>query len=265
MLGDLGLFCGNDQSSKNHESYFFVEVNRWLFGQCGATWDRPLSARELYTNKQLFDGCKIYVSQILRSKYFSDYGGANVKEGKYLGEKPWGWKDPRSTFTLPLWLDIFPEAKVINVRRNGVDVANSLKVREVAHLERRTKALGEGKELRRRFLRNERLNHRKLRSLTMSLRCHTLEGGLSLWEEYMAEAEAQVSKLGDRAMNVNYEELLRTPEDVLGEICRFCGLDASKDELMKVANGLNPARTCAYLKDPILRQFAEENQIRLER
>jgi hypothetical protein len=265
MLDDLGLFCGNDQSKKNHESYFFVEVNRWLFEQCGATWDRPLAARELYDNKQLFEGCKLYLSQVLQSKYFSAYGGANVKGGLYVGATPWGWKDPRSTFTLPLWLALFPEAKVINVYRNGVDVANSLQVREKMHLEKRIKSLAEGKELRKSFLSKERLSHRKLRKLVMSLRCSTLDGGLSLWEEYMAEADAQVEKLGARALNVNYEELLKAPEDILGEICLFCGLTGTKDKLLQAASGLNPARACAYLKDPILKKFAEENHGRLER
>ena len=26
---------------------------------------------------------------------------------------PWGWKDPRNSITLPLWLRLYPEAKII--------------------------------------------------------------------------------------------------------------------------------------------------------
>ena len=43
-------------------------------------------------------------------------------------DQPWGWKDPRNVFTLPLWLRVFPEAKIIYIVRNGVDVAASLLV-----------------------------------------------------------------------------------------------------------------------------------------
>ncbi len=34
------------------------------------------------------------------------------------GLKAWGWKDPRNTFTLPMWLSIFPKARVLHVLRN---------------------------------------------------------------------------------------------------------------------------------------------------
>src|SRR5262249_51761949 len=45
-------------------------------------------------------------------------------------KQPWGWKDPRNTYTLPIWLDVFPHAKVVHVYRHGVDVAHSLRVRQ---------------------------------------------------------------------------------------------------------------------------------------
>jgi hypothetical protein len=38
----------------------------------------------------------------------------------------WGWKDPRNSITLPVWLKLFPDARVIHIVRNGVDVAESL-------------------------------------------------------------------------------------------------------------------------------------------
>src|SRR5213078_1316124 len=52
-------------------------------------------------------------------------------------DRPWGWKDPRTVFTLPLWLQLFPKAKIINIVRNGVDVASSLSVREQKMLDER--------------------------------------------------------------------------------------------------------------------------------
>ena len=81
----------------------------------------------------------------------------------------------------------------------------------------------------------------------------------------MEEADNQAKELGDRAINVNYEELLNNPADTLDKICGFCGLTVTKDKRLKAAVGLNPARAFAYLKTPVLKKFAEENQTRLER
>ena len=46
-----------------------------------------------------------------------------------------GWKDPRNTFTLDLWLKLFPNAKIINIMRHPLDVSQSLLVRQNKLLE----------------------------------------------------------------------------------------------------------------------------------
>src|SRR5205085_206751 len=40
---------------------------------------------------------------------------------------PWGWKSTVSIFIFPLWLDLFPNAKVLYIHRNGIVVARSMK------------------------------------------------------------------------------------------------------------------------------------------
>lgn len=260
ILGDLGLFCGHDQSRKNHESHFFVEINKWLFRQCGAVWDRPLPVRELAGAPEVFEACRGYVAKVLASKHFSAFGGSVVKGGRYLGASPWGWKDPRNTFTLPLWLTLFPRAKVVHVHRNGVDVANSLKVREVAHLRDR-----EGSAPHQRPFTRRRLEQRDLRSLVMSLRCHSLEGALGLWGEYMEEAATQCEALQERALTIRYEELLASPVETLTTLCDFCGLEVAAGSLEAAASGLKPDRAFAYRRDPELTAFSERHRALLER
>ena len=39
---------------------------------------------------------------------------------------PWGWKDPRTSLTLPFWTDLFPNLKIIVCVRNPVEVVMSL-------------------------------------------------------------------------------------------------------------------------------------------
>lgn len=38
---------------------------------------------------------------------------------------PWGWKDPKNSFTIDLWKEIFPNAKVLHIYRNPIDSISS--------------------------------------------------------------------------------------------------------------------------------------------
>ena len=53
----------------------------------------------------------------------------NPIKQRLLHNRPWGWKDPRNTFTLDRWMDLFPKARIVHVIRNGMDVALSLNMR----------------------------------------------------------------------------------------------------------------------------------------
>jgi hypothetical protein len=44
----------------------------------------------------------------------------------YDGASPWGFKDPRTCVLLPLYLRIFPDAKVLHIVRDPEDLATSL-------------------------------------------------------------------------------------------------------------------------------------------
>src|SRR5207237_264153 len=41
----------------------------------------------------------------------------------------WGWKDPRTSLTIPLWLELVPDLRVVVCLRNPLDVALSLRKR----------------------------------------------------------------------------------------------------------------------------------------
>jgi hypothetical protein len=45
-------------------------------------------------------------------------------------QEPWGWKDPRNSITLPFWLSVWPDMKVVICLRNPLDVVNSLMERD---------------------------------------------------------------------------------------------------------------------------------------
>lgn len=88
---------------------------------------------------------------------------------------PWGWKDPRNTITLPIWLELFPNAKILHIRRHGVDVAQSLRKRELILLHIRKK----------RSLLKDMLYFVPFTrtGIDNSPRCVELQGGFDLWQD----------------------------------------------------------------------------------
>ena len=88
-----------------------------------------------YTNELLLKTLRKFSLKELKSLFAINYLGIK-KLFKFQGLKninfPWGWKDPRNSFTLKIWRQIYPNAKVIHIHRNPVDVANSLKKRSLA-------------------------------------------------------------------------------------------------------------------------------------
>ena len=109
-----------------------------------------------------------------------------------------GLEGPPDTFTLPLWLECFPEAKVIHVMRHGVDVAQSLTSRHLAAVaaERRL-----GPSRRFRYLLTP-YRHRFFDTVV----CGSLEGSFKVWERYVSEARRQVERTGSQAIELRFEE-----------------------------------------------------------
>jgi len=251
MLEQCGLFSGTKRDP-NHEALFFHRLNDWLLHQCGATWDHPEPFKHLLENKEVRGMTEDHIRHVIQSLKTLEYLGWD-RYVRYRGvrnlDAPWGWKDPRNTYTLPLWLDIFPDAKIIHIYRHGVDVANSLRVRQEG-------VLKTGKET---YLKRRRWYSliTKRGRFTDSVRCLTLEGGFSLWEEYMQEARRHVSALGDRAIEIRYEEFISDAAGMLKILARFCGLDADESMLNRIAAQAKPGRAYAYTSDRLLKDFAE--------
>ncbi len=259
FLEELGLFVGK-KKDENNEAIFFQDINCWLLRQCGGAWDNPIPIHYLLENKNV---CKSTVDHIdflmksLQTKSFLGWG----KQIRYHSPKrldmSWGWKDPRNTFTLPLWLDLFPEAKVINIFRHGVDVANSLKLRSDRVFTRVSKRYNCFKPI---------IKMRpKLVVFTDSHRCSTMEGAFSLWEEYMDEARKLMSKLGNRAIDLKYEDFLEEPQSRLRSLAGFCGLEADDRIINEMIGGLKKNRAYAYSKNLELVGYSQKMKDRLSK
>lgn len=259
MLEQCGLFLGVKQDP-NHEALFFRRLNDLLLHQCGATWDHPGPFKYLLGNKEVRDMTENHVRHVLQSFKMSGYLGWN-RYVRYRSMKnlvmAWGWKDPRTTHTLPLWLDIFPDAKIIHIYRHGVDVANSLRVRQAAVLKKEKELYRKRKPLYGFIDKRGRFAD--------SLRCLTLEGGFSLWEEYMQEAHRHVTDLGDRAMEVQYEKFISDAPGMIKILARFCDLRVDNGLLARIASQVRPGRAYAFITNPVLKEFAEQVSPQLRR
>jgi hypothetical protein len=257
LLENLGLFAGT-RKDENNEALFFQEINTWLLGQCGARWDVPAASSYLWRNEKTLPWIETYIRNLLDSPRSIRFLGVQryLAGGLKSLDLPWGWKDPRNTFTLPMWLRIYPQAKVVSIERHGVDVAQSLRIREKRNLDEAAEKYTRYRSFV--FLRP------KGGGFVESPRCTVLDGGFSLWQEYTAQAKAMIEQLPDgRSLILRYEDVLRDPLRYLRDSADFCGLEASDGRLREVVAGIKADRANSYASDPELRQFALDHRAEL--
>lgn len=263
MLERLGLFVGL-RKERNHEALFFEKLNRWLLYQCSGGLENPKTIKYLIEDD---DSRRLFVSFlrfILKTPLAISFLGIR----KYLRyhtpvnlDIPWGWKDPRNTYTLPIWLDIFPDAKVIHIYRHGVDVVESLRVRREKGLSRLKDRHSRFKTIYWFYL---TLKFVEAQRTFVDMRCSSMEEALNMWEEYIQEARSNVCRLKEGAMEIKYEDLLKEPVSILREAANFCELDTSVREIELVTQELKRNRAYAYLDDPKLKAFAASVADRLK-
>ena len=258
LLEKAGLFVGNDVS-QYHESYFFYQLNNLILNQLGGRWDNPPNFDYLLNNEPELNINLEYYHDMLNSVRFRNYVGLKhyVKKGGFNNmDFHWGWKDPQNTITLPLWLKIFPQAKLVYIERHGVDVAKSLKKRSDDTLEG---GIAKYRKFKKLFPFRP-----KTGGFSFSIRCGTLQGGLELWNEYRAAAKVNLA-LQDKDLvhSMRYEDLLTNPHEELNDLFQFLELDPGPELTDKLSANLNVDRCYAYRKKEELSKFAKQNEAAL--
>lgn len=181
VLEHAGIGMGA-QKDHNNEAIHFLSLNQKTFAAEGCNWLEPRVPEK--KNWKLVHKMQLYV------EHFKYYGIRYIWV-KLFKQKPWGWKDPRNTYTLQMWLSLYPKAKVIHVYRNGVDVANSLY--------NRNQKEGE--------VHDERLDD--------------VAFGFKLWEQYISQAFSYNELLKDRIIHVQYEKLMNHDKQEISRLERF--------------------------------------------
>jgi len=205
ILKQLGLFIGEDLD-QNLESKSFRELNMWLMDLGHAHWDYPRPSWKPDQQKTISRELqrrlnKRFVAFLDWQRQFLSLRGISFH---------WGWNDPLNTITLPLWLRLYPEAKVIFLVRNGVNVALSLMEQE-----------SDSERCGTLIQRNARPGH--------SERCRDFDESFALWDSYSEIFETQsVAAIPGSAqlLRLRFEELVQEPTKTIARLARFVDLPA---------------------------------------
>lgn len=114
ILHRFGVFM--QANMHHHESKFFVDLNDRVIMGGGANWARNpiMPVAEVLAKRE---EARKRIAKHARLKYL---------DAGYDGESRWGFKDPRTCVTLPLFAELYPDARYLHILRNENDVATSL-------------------------------------------------------------------------------------------------------------------------------------------
>ena len=119
LLQQSGLHLGDEAhlmppAEENPEGFYehldFVRLNDEILNAAGAGWDCPPAAGFNWNAVAL---------DLFRER-------AEQLAGTLDAGRPWGWKDPRTSLTIPFWRSAIGPMRVIAVVRNPLEVVTSL-------------------------------------------------------------------------------------------------------------------------------------------
>ncbi|MBN1661654.1 MAG: sulfotransferase [Anaerolineae bacterium] len=226
LLIDVGIYMGS-RLSVNAEPPFFQKLNQSIFASAGATWSNVEPMIEAMASPQFVERQAGVLEHILleRNTIRDFFGAEQWPAGRDLPLSRWGWKDPRTTLTFPIWLSVFPHARFVHVLRNGVDVAISI--------HRRTCMIRE------QWWKWWWYQLRGYGTSTLNFQ-HDLE----LWERYVSFALEEKKRIApERYYEVRYEALLDAPEAEVRGLLAFLDVQTGSTTVASVARQVETRRT----------------------
>lgn len=228
LLQGAGLFLGNDRN-RYGESHFFLGLSRWVFRCAHAEWDVTDPLTWALEDDATFEALADELRERVETKGIKGFLGwkTHLRTRSLLTyNEPWGWADTLTSFALPLWLRVFPKARVVHVTRNGVDVALDLTDRE---LERRA----------------------QLKSRARSSRCLDPVRAFDVWSDYITAAKACTGRLNpERLLELRCEDLAERPAELLDELLAFAQVELDDEQRAEVLGSLEPLPVDAYQATP---------------
>lgn len=219
------------------EAVAFRLLNESLLGRAGANWkqvtpflqhrDRPSFASVSLLKMQ----AATYTT--LQRNYLQPRDNAPISA--------WGWKDPRTSLLLPYWLRLFPQARILHVRRNPEAVIDSLQRREEAQRAQALPAPSLGARLLRLAANpkqivstlGRRLGSRPAVSAPASPG-QNREAWLQLCEQYVGECLRYRDHPGGY-LEMTYEEIVQDPIRTASRMADFACEETSLSQVLQAA------------------------------
>ena len=222
LLMDIGIYMGR-RLLKNAESLYFKRLNRGIFVDAGARWNTVDSIlRVMHSQKFVERQIDATRCNLLQNRCFlkrdvgiMSYFGSDLWEEMCRNSSiVWGWKDPRTTITFPIWIRLFPRARFVHIIRNGIDVAISIN---------------------RRARKRQNEWSRKLFPRDYSPVNIEFDYCFHLWEKYVSFALEHKHLIpSNQYLEVRYEDLLMRPQEQLRWLVDFLNYSV-KDSIVFAA------------------------------
>ncbi len=184
---DLMLAHDTDNPRGYWEPQWMADLNDEILAMLGTTWWQPLRVAPDWERAPAFAPLRERARSLLEEKF----GAARL----------WGWKEPRTTLTLPFWRELTPGARYVICLRNPVDAIASIRRRPEPDLP--TREWGE------------------------------------LWLEYTARALRETQ--GSPRLIVFYEDFFLEPRQQVARMASFLGVPPLGDELLDSSLSLRGA------------------------
>lgn len=260
FLEELGLFIG--QKKDNHyEAIFFLRLNDWILSQAHCTWDnvdRFYIINDFFS-KNILRVIEMHLKGVRRIEFLGFRNYFKYKNIKDI-DFSWGWKDPRNTITIELWKKIFPKAKILNVFRNPVDVAQSLKKRALKREKVSETIVSKYRLKFKEFFLSSQGWKRNLPATASlySQRVFHIHEGVKLWEDYVQRGLEQEKMYPGDIMHIKYENFIENPIENLERIFDFIKLIPNKNKISDVTSKIKFNRNFAFIQDEELVKYYEK-------
>jgi len=243
ILHKCGLGIGNKLDS-NSESLFFQRINIWMMSLVGSSWDNPQNFDKINNDIRLdiVSQLQKLIGSRTNSLYF---GWTNIlKKGAFDNiESPWGWKDPRNTFTQSIWEEVFPDLKVINIIRHPIDVSASLMKRQAKEVRLDVSRKKTISSVLKALLSISHSNYNSSMLLNSHEDCH------DLIDSYYNQI---LKNRLDKTLTIKFEDILINPEIEIMSILEYCELEINSEQLHEIIKDIDSSRKYAYKNDSSL-------------
>jgi len=191
---------------ENNEPTYLIKKNDQLLNAAGCNWENPFDFQSYITEQNLSVSSAWLKRQLLKINSIELWGGDwfRLRSSLRTGADKWLLKDPRLSITFPVWANLFPNAKILHIKRHGVDVAESLRVRANKLYP----------------------STNNIKKLPRGLRVRELQHGLKLWDYYESSCDRIVQNASDKEMclSIRYEDLLLDTDETVRKISGFLGV-----------------------------------------